>query len=122
MEEEPKPRNVIIGQHVEEAKVIRARQMRREMTLTEAMLWLRLRRNGLGVHFRPQVVLDGFIVDFYCHAAALVVEVDGPLHDSAYDAERDLVFARRGIKVLRFQNEEILEKIGFVLSRIRQRL
>jgi len=122
MEEQEKPQNVIIGQTVQEEKLILARQMRRQMTITEAMLWQRLRRNGLGVHFRSQQIIDGFIADFYCHAAALVVEVDGPIHDPVYDAERDQVFGARGITVLRFKNEEIREKIGFVLSRIRLHL
>ena len=53
MEEEVKPRNVIVGQRVEEAKVLLARQMRRKMTLTKAMLWDGLRRNRWGVRFWP---------------------------------------------------------------------
>jgi very-short-patch-repair endonuclease len=114
-----RPYQIVVGQAVQEGKVIRARQMRREMTPTEAMLWTRLRRNGLGVNFRRQQVIDGFIADFHCHSTALVVEIDGPIHDAEYDAERDSVFAGRGIRVLRFRSEDVLDKIGFVLSRIR---
>ncbi len=44
-------------------------------------IWQELRGNKLGVHFRRQQVIAGFIVDFYCHKAALVVEVDGDIHD-----------------------------------------
>ncbi len=74
-------RNIVIGQGVQLAKVERARQLRREPTREEALLWERLRRNQLdGLHFRRQQIIDGFIVDFYCHAAGLVVEVDGPIH------------------------------------------
>ena len=86
------------------------------------MLWLRLRRNGLGVHFRRQQIIDGFIADFYCHAAALVVEVDGPIHDADYDRERDRIFAVRGISALRFQSQDVEERIGWVVSCIRAAL
>jgi len=122
MEEQVTPQNIVIGQQLQEAKIILARNMRREMTTTEAMLWARLRRNGLGINFRRQQIVDGFIADFYCHAAALVVEVDGPTHDAKYDAERDQIFAAHGITVLRFTNKEVYTKIGFVLSRLRQYL
>lgn len=117
-----KPQNIVIGQQVQEAKVVLSRQMRREMTRAESMLWMRLRRNGLGVNFRRQQVIEGFIADFYCHSAAIVVEADGPNHNFEYDSERDRIFAERGVRVLRFQNQDIFEKIGFVLSRIRQHI
>ena len=122
MDEQVTPQNVVIGQQVQEAKVISARNMRRAMIAAEAMLWVRLRRSGLGINFRRQQIIDGFIADFYCHAAALVVEVDGPIHNAEYDAERDQIFAARGITVLRFTNKEVYTKIGFVLSRLRQYL
>ena len=51
------------------------------MTPAEKILWEELRANKLGVHFRRQQVISGFIVDFYCHKAALVLEVDGDVHD-----------------------------------------
>ena len=44
-------------------------------------MWQEVRANKLGVRFRRQQVIHGFIVDFYCHKAALVVEVDGDIHD-----------------------------------------
>ena len=70
--------NIIIGQRIDPAKAQRARELRRRMTTEEKALWQRLRANRLdGFHFRRQQVIDGFIVDFYCHAASLVVETDG---------------------------------------------
>lgn len=63
---------------------------------------------------------DGFIADFYCHSAALVVEVDGLVHDPEYDKERDRIFSERGIHVIRFSNNDVNERIGWVLSRIKQ--
>src|SRR5215204_2610406 len=100
------PRNIVVGQHVDPVKADRARQLRKAMTPAERLLWGRLRANRLsGYHFRRQQVVDGFIVDFYCHQAALSVEVDGDVHDdqTAYDEERDQVLSHRGIFVLRIR-------------------
>jgi very-short-patch-repair endonuclease len=92
MEEQVKPQNVVIGQPVQEVKVVLAQKMRQEMTAAGKILWTRLRRSGLGVNFRRQQILDGFIADFCCHSAALVVEVDGVAHDAEYDQERGWIF------------------------------
>jgi very-short-patch-repair endonuclease len=117
----PPARNIVCGQRVEEAKIARAKQLRREMTPAESRLWNRLRRNQLGgLHFRRQQVIDGFIADFYCHAVGLVVEVDGEIHtDQAdYDADRDRIFAQRGLRTLRVTNDEVLRTTDDVLQRI----
>ena len=67
-----------------------AREMRRTPTPSEMILWEALRRRQLGVRFRRQHPLGGrYVVDFYCVAHRLVVEVDGAVHDSAEAAERD---------------------------------
>jgi very-short-patch-repair endonuclease len=94
------------------------------MTAAEKKLWKALRRNQLdGLHFRRQQIIDGFIVDFYCHAVGLVVEVDGPIHDKAeqveYDAERERVLEVYGLHLLRVRNEEVMQDLGSVLERIR---
>jgi very-short-patch-repair endonuclease len=94
--------------------------MRRDMTAAEALLWSRLRRNGIGLHFRRQQVIDGFIADFYCHAAGLVVEVDGAVHEPSYDEERDAILKDRGLAVVRFTNEEVLGQLDRVLNAIRE--
>ena len=112
--------NIVVGKRVEECKVALARAMRREMTSCEAKLWERLRRSSLGVSFRRQQVIAGFIADFYCHQAALVVEVDGPIHEAGYDAERDRVFAGHHVATLRFTNRQVEEQIGVVLYEIRR--
>ncbi len=76
---------------MEDSKIVRAqrdpekqafaRRMRRAITAAEARLWERLRNNQLaGLHFRRQQIIDGFIADFYCRAARLVVECDGAVH------------------------------------------
>ena len=74
-------KNIIPGQPVTKEKLQRAKELRRDMTPAEKILWQELRGNKLGVHFRRQQVIAGFIVDFYCHKAGLVVEVDGDIHD-----------------------------------------
>jgi very-short-patch-repair endonuclease len=118
--EDVRPHNIVVGQRVSEGKVLLAQQMRREMTPMEAKLWRRLRGNGLGAHFRRQQVADGFIADFYCHAAALVVEVDGAVHNPEYDAERDRLLGGLGISVLRFTNWQVEQQVGVVLYQIKR--
>jgi very-short-patch-repair endonuclease len=117
----PRPKNIVIGQKIEPVKKQRARELRREMTPEERLLWARLRANRLeGLHFRRQQVIDGFIVDFYCHAAAIGIEVDGSVHQqrAEYDAERDRIIAARGIEMLRFANDEIRLNLEAVLTKI----
>jgi very-short-patch-repair endonuclease len=112
-------RNIVIGGKIDGAKQQRAIELRRSMTPEEQLLWERLRRNSLdGLHFRRQQVIEGFIVDFYCHAVGLVVEVDGAMHEETYDAERDNVLEAREISVLRFRNDRLREDIEGVLADI----
>lgn len=97
--------------------------MRREMTDVERMLWDHLRGGQLlGLRFRRQQVLAGFIVDFYCHAARLMVEVevDGEVHanQADYDSERDKALARRGLRVMRFSKDDALTRLPDVLAKI----
>lgn len=116
-----KPRNIVIGQKIDPAKLEQAKKLRRAMTTAERRLWQSLRANRLqGFHFRRQQIIDGFIVDFYCHVAALVVEVDGPVHDKQadYDAERDRILSARGLRVLRVRNFKVMQDLKGVLTRI----
>ena len=113
---------IVYGSHAPEKREA-AHRMRREMTPAEAALWQHLRANRLtGLHFRRQQVIDGFIVDFYCHAAGLVVEVDGDVHDlqTHRDAERDARIVSRGLTVLRFRNDRVLNDLEAVLDEIRR--
>ena len=99
----------------------RARELRQEMTGVEQILWGRLRNRGLdGWKFRRQHPLGPFIVDFYCHAAGLVVELDGGYHQqqAEYDEVRDQVLAARGLRVLRIRNQEVIDDLPGVLVRI----
>ena len=99
----------------------RARELRRNMTPAEKILWSRLRTNKFhGIHFRRQQVIDKYIVDFYCHKFALVIEVDGSIHElqKELDAEREAYLIERGFHVLRFANDEVLTDVFAVLEKI----
>ena len=112
---------IVIGQRVDAAKVERAKELRRDMTPAERLLWQHLRANRLGgFHFRRQQVIDGFIVDFYCHAAGLIVEVDGDVHQEqiAYDEQRDQILTARGLRILRFKNKACMQDVEGVLASI----
>jgi very-short-patch-repair endonuclease len=103
----------------------RVRQLRRDMTPAEALLWSRLRsRRLIGSKFRSQVWLGPFIADFYCWEARLIVEVDGSQHADriGYDSARSEQLARQGYKVLRFWNNEVLGDLEAVLAAIRVEL
>lgn len=114
-------RNIVIGQKVDPVKAQRARELRQKMTPAEKILWRALRANRLdGFHFRRQQVIDGFIVDFYCHASRLVVEIDGDVHARQldYDAERDRVLLGRELRIMRIPNDEVMHNLSTVLDRI----
>jgi very-short-patch-repair endonuclease len=114
-----RPRQIVNGQRVSEAKVVVSRAMRHEMTQAETALWARLRNRQVGgTKFRRQQIIAGFVADFYCHDEALVIEVDGPTHQAQHDKERDAVFAGRGITVLRFSNDEVLNTMENVIEQI----
>jgi very-short-patch-repair endonuclease len=93
------------------------------MTPTEGLLWQQLRGDKLGVHFRRQQIIAGFIVDFYCHAAALVVELDGGVHLQPKQAQTDLLrdegLRQLGLRVVRFKNAEVTTRLPEVLDQIR---
>ena len=113
--------NIVIGQHVTADKIALAKELRRDMTPTERIIWNEVRAHRLnGFSFRRQQIVAGFIVDFYCHASAVVVEIDGPIHEEqvAYDAGRDRVLRDRGLRVLRFTNDEVRTDLKRVLNTI----
>ncbi|MCA9626423.1 MAG: DUF559 domain-containing protein [Myxococcales bacterium] len=99
----------------------RAYWLRRHPTLTEATLWLYLRRSQLGATFRRQVVLGRrYICDFVARDIKLIVELDGFVHErlEGADARRDAFLARLGYRTLRFENHEVRDSLEHVLVRI----
>jgi very-short-patch-repair endonuclease len=99
-------------QKITKGKLKDARSLRKKMTRVESILWeyLRDRRCG-GLKFRRQQIIKGFITDFYCEQTQIAVELDGGVHDDedakAEDARREKVFKTRGIKTIRFKNEDV---------------
>ena len=118
---------IIRGQNVRSEKLSFAKRLRREMTPAERALWRALRRNALdGLHFRRQQVIEGFIVDFYCDAVKLAIEVDGKPHEEQgeYDELREEVIARQGVRIIRIPNEalhDIEAVIEFIKEKIEER-
>jgi very-short-patch-repair endonuclease len=103
----------------------RARELRWALTPAEEALWNALLGKRLcGVKWRCQHPVGRFILDFYCPACKLVVEVDGAIHDREEDAEHDSARAKAlaayGYRVVRFQNEEIMNDLDSVLAQIRE--
>jgi len=93
------------------------------MDLPEVLLWNRLRRRQLGgLHFRRQHPLGDYIIDFYCDAARLAVEVDGYSHDVADRPERDqrrnAWTAGQGVTTLRIPARDVLKAMEDVLATI----
>jgi len=114
-------KNIVTNQKVTKEKLQRARELRHDMTPAEKMLWEELRANKLGVHFRRQQIIEGFIVDFYCHKASLVIEVDGDIHDlqREEDARRENALSGLGLRVIRFRNDEVARDLSGVVERIK---
>lgn len=99
------------------------RHLRRHGTRAEARLWLRLkRRQQRGRRFRRQYSVGPYVLDFYCPAERLGVELDGRAHDrparQRHDAERARHLAALGIRVVRFPNARVLHEIDAVLAEI----
>src|SRR5574339_466373 len=117
-------KNIIPGQRVSKEKQQHSHELRRDMTPAEKLLWQELRANKLGVHFRRQQVISGFIVDFYCHKADLIVEVDGDIHDlqQEEDARREKVLDELGLRMIRFRNEDVFKNLSTVLEKIKEQL
>lgn len=91
--------------------VLRARSLRARDTKAEARLWAALRDRRLGGwRWRRQAPQGPYIVDFYCAAARLVVELDGGQHADAvgYDERRTAYLNAKGLRVLRFWNHQVL--------------
>jgi adenine-specific DNA-methyltransferase len=104
-----------------------ARQLRREQTDAERLLWSLLRdRRFMGYKFRRQHPIEPYVVDFYCHDAWLAIELDGGEHNEpaarTRDEKRTIILEARGIRVLRFWNNEVFNNLEGVLQTIYEAL
>ena len=110
---------------VSEQQRHRVKHLRRAITRAEILLWRYLKAHRLdGLAFRRQEPIGRYVVDFVCHAARLIVELDGSTHDfdarQHHDATRDAWLASRGYVILRFTNEQVLSALEGVLTVIRE--
>jgi very-short-patch-repair endonuclease len=104
-------------------KTNRARQLRADATVFERKLWAHLRGAQMnGFAFRRQHPVGPYVLDFYCAAAKLAVELDGDQHGTdaglAYDAARTLFLKQKHIRVIRFGNHELNENLDGVRDEI----
>ena len=114
------PRNPIIPYNPKLKQL--ARELRKNPTFSEKILWNSIRRKQLGYEFHRQVPIDEFIVDFYCHELKLIIEIDGISHESEIakinDAERQRKIENYGVSFLRFDDEFVIENPDKVISEI----
>jgi very-short-patch-repair endonuclease len=104
-----------------------ARTLRKKMTDSEKLLWLRIRRKQLkGFQFYRQKVVGSYIVDFYCPSAKIIVEVDGGQHFQEIvkqrDKERDEYLSGLGFQVLRFLSWDVMKDVDRIVDEIGNRL
>ncbi len=99
-----------------------AKELRKQPTDAERILWMHLRTRPKGYKFRRQHPAGNFILDFYCHALKLAIEADGNIHEmesvKIEDCERQSILEKQGIKFLRFKNQEIMLCLPDVIKKI----
>lgn len=97
-----------------------ARQLRKNMTFGEVLLWQKIRRKQLGIQFHRQIPIKKYIVDFYCHELHLAIEIDGSTHDhpevAISDFKRQQEIEDLGVKFLRFDDKEIRKNTDEVVE------
>jgi len=107
--------------------LVKSKRLRRKQTAAEYRLWSLLRGKKLGGYkFRRQHVILNYIVDFLCFSEKLIIELDGPIHNTQkareYDQRREDLLKANGYRVLRFKNAEVFQDEEKVLSTILQTL
>lgn len=105
----------------------RAKELRKNMTPAERVLWQRLRNYQVGgFYFRRQHPIKYFIADFYCAKADLIIEIDGGIHNNPdvyeHDVNRTAELEKSGIKIIRFTNEEVMNDTDNVIAKIKHQL
>ncbi|NDK55064.1 endonuclease domain-containing protein [Pontibacter fetidus] len=101
----------------------KARELRKNSTLSEILLWQEIKeRKLLGIHFHRQVPMLDFIVDFYCHEIKLAIEIDGSSHDYNinYDIFKQAKIEKYGITFIRFDDLEVKKNMPNVLRSLEQ--
>jgi very-short-patch-repair endonuclease len=103
-----------------------AKQLRKEPTHAEMLLWNFLKKRPLGYKFRRQHPLHNYIVDFFCFELQLVIEVDGSVHQHQdvmmKDIDRQEYLESKNIKILRITNKDVIESLDKVIIQIQSYL
>ncbi len=103
----------------------RVRDLRRDSTFPERLLWSRLRAGrASGLKFRRQAAIGGYIIDFYCPIASLGIELDGLSHEAQrpYDERRTSALQQQyGLHLVRYTNDQVLEDLDAVVEDILRR-
>ncbi|MFH1326204.1 MAG: endonuclease domain-containing protein [Candidatus Falkowbacteria bacterium] len=97
------------------------REFRKIPTLSEKILWHCLKnRNFLELKFRRQYIIDGFIIDLYCHQLKLAIEIDGSIHlkQTDYDKKRQNIIEQHGIIFFRINNKSIEQNVEGVMDNL----
>src|SRR5205807_2490693 len=95
-------------------RLTRARELRKEMTRAEVILWQHLRRKQVeGFKFRRQHPIGPFVVDFFCASAKLCIELDGDAHNGRLvrDQQREVYLRSEGMTVVRLTNEDVFQNV-----------
>jgi very-short-patch-repair endonuclease len=102
----------------------RARQLRKNSTFAEVLLWQQIKRKSLGYEFHRQVPIGEFIVDFYCHELSLAIEIDGATHDDKYiyDKIRQEYLEKKQVRIIRFTDTDIKNNMEAVLIELTARI
>ncbi len=100
----------------------KARELRKRLTPSEQIFWLRLKEQFPGYKFRKQHPISHYIADYYCHKLKLVIEIDGPIHNSEEaklnDKKRQRDLENLDLTVTRFTNDQIKNEIESVIKMI----
>jgi very-short-patch-repair endonuclease len=102
--------------------IVRARELRRSMTLPEGLLWQELRKRPGGFKFRRQHPIGPYVLDFFCALKGLAIEVDGFSHSVGErpqsDAGRDEWLGAQGVRTMRLDAKDVLDDMPSVVRMI----
>jgi len=103
-----------------------ARKLRKDMTLSEVLLWQEIRKKSLGVEFHRQVPIDNYIVDFYCHELMLAIEVDGNSHNFDEVYEKDVIRQQKleqlGVNFIRIEDLDVKKGMNNILNELKSKI
>ena len=103
-----------------------ARDLRKNSTLGEILLWKQINKRKLGVQFHRQIPVNEYILDFYCHELRLAIEVDGSSHDNLKQKERDRIrdykLQQLGIKLIHIDDSDVKRNLDSVITFLKHKI